>query len=52
MAHWQNIAYAGSALMILGRLAGMPEEEIAGALQRGERQPILRAAEAIAGRAP
>ncbi|HET9981941.1 MAG TPA: HEAT repeat domain-containing protein [Longimicrobiales bacterium] len=52
MANWQNIGHAGAALMILGRLAGMSDEEIAGALQRGEREPILRAAAGIAGRAP
>ena len=52
MAHWTNLGHAVAALAILGRIAGMPEPEITAALRRGDRTPILRAAAAIAGRAP
>jgi hypothetical protein len=47
MARWQNIGHAGAALVILGRLAGLPEGEIVEAFKRGNREAILETAEGI-----
>jgi hypothetical protein len=50
MAHWHELGHAGAALTILGRIAGMPEGDILASLQRGDREPILRAVAASTGR--
>lgn len=41
MAHWKSLGHAFAALVILGRMRGLPEEEIAEALARGDREAIL-----------
>jgi hypothetical protein len=48
MSRWQSMGHAGAALVVLGRVAGLPDQEIGEALQRGERAPILEAAERTA----
>lgn len=47
MAHWYDLPHASAALMILGRLAGMPDKAITDAIQRGDREPILEAAKRL-----
>ena len=46
MAHWKSPGHAAPALTILGRMAGFPDEKIAAALARGEREVIITAARA------
>lgn len=45
MARWKSAGHAWSALLILGRAVGMAEGEIQAAFQRGDRGPVLHAAE-------
>ena len=45
MARWKSLGHAGSALMVLGRIGGMPDGDIAAAaFERGDREAIIRAA--------
>ena len=45
MARWKSLGHASGALLVLGRIGGMSEDEIAAAaFQRGDREAIIRAA--------
>jgi len=52
MARWQNPGHAGAALVVLARVAGLPDHEIGAAFQSGDRRAILEAAERITRRTP
>ncbi|MDQ2669009.1 MAG: hypothetical protein M3Y31_00115 [Gemmatimonadota bacterium] len=45
MARWHSPGHALPAVLILGRIAGMDDGETFEALQKGEREAVLRAAE-------
>jgi hypothetical protein len=42
MARWKVLTYATPSLYILGRIAGMTDEAIQAAMDRGTRETILR----------
>jgi hypothetical protein len=44
MAHWKSDGHAMPALMILGRIAGLSDDDIEAASARGQRQVIINAA--------
>lgn len=48
MARWHNIGHATPALLVLGRIGGLSEQEIVAALQRGDRELLI--ARASSGR--
>jgi hypothetical protein len=41
MARWQSMGHAAPALLVLGRLGGMTEEQLGEAWQRGDREAII-----------
>jgi hypothetical protein len=43
MAHWHDFSRASAALIILGRVVGMPDRDLMAALVKGNREPILHA---------
>jgi hypothetical protein len=43
MAHWHDFSHASAALLILGRVVGMPDGDLMAALVKGDREPILHA---------
>jgi hypothetical protein len=52
MARWQSKGHAIPAVFILGRVAGLSEEEIARAAEAGDRERVIAAARAAAATAP
>jgi hypothetical protein len=44
MARWKALGHAGPALQILGRVAGLSEQDLREAVLRNEREAIIRAA--------
>jgi HEAT repeat protein len=44
MGRWKSPGHATPALLILGRIADMPDDEVFAAIQRGERDSVIRAA--------
>jgi hypothetical protein len=44
MARWKALGHAGPALLILGRVAGLSDQDLWEAISRNEREPIIRAA--------
>ena len=44
MARWANMGHAFPGVVMLGRIAGLTEEAIFGALSRGEKEPVIEAA--------
>lgn len=43
MAQWKTMGHATAPLVILGRIAGMPDADIFAALASNRREPILEA---------
>ena len=41
MARWKTLAHALPAYILLGRIAGMPEQEIKDSWSRGDREPLI-----------
>jgi hypothetical protein len=41
MARWKTLAHALPAYILLGRIAGMPEEQIKASWSRGDREPLI-----------
>jgi hypothetical protein len=44
MARWKSGGHAMPAVMILGRIAGQPEEDVQAAWRRGDRDAVINAA--------
>lgn len=45
MARWKSLGHAGAALTILGRMAGLSEQEIGTVWNGGDREKIIRASQ-------
>jgi hypothetical protein len=48
MARWKTLSHALPAYLLLGRIAGLPEEEVKAAWNRGDREEVIRQAAASA----
>jgi hypothetical protein len=48
MARWKTLSHALPAYLLLGRVAGLPEEEVKAAWIRGDRESVIRQAAAAA----
>jgi HEAT repeat protein len=46
MARWKSPGHAISAFMLLGRIAGLPEQQLEDAWSRGDRESVIAAAAA------
>ena len=44
MARWKTLAHALPAYILLGRVAGIPEEQIQDSWSRGDRESVIAAA--------
>jgi hypothetical protein len=52
IARWADPGHAFPAVLILGRIEGRSEQEISGALQRGDRTRIVEQAERMLKESP
>jgi hypothetical protein len=50
MARWKTLAHALPPYLLLGRIAGLPEEEVKAAWIRGDRESVIARATASAGK--
>ncbi len=50
MARWKTLAHALPPYLLLGRIAGLPEEEVKAAWLRGDREWAIKKALAPAGK--
>jgi hypothetical protein len=47
MARWKSDGHAEPAFLVLGRLAGLPDDAITAAFERGDRGSVIEAAERL-----